>query len=208
MLYIRPEHLCLYCGTLIIQYNQKSWCFKENNRDVKIQTITQAYYICSSCRDVFSPQFDHITYCTWKILLGEKLANLGNRETNFFSSIFTDTQKTYMVYALTVAYSPNVSSPNFSLPIAFTCMVHHNFPHQIFPVYCIVFIYTYCTLFVIVYGKPEYVVTYHYANKDLWNGFFSLAACVHCVVAFDFCEAVATNVFCHTTGTIIGLKYK
>ena len=38
-------------------------------------------------------------------------------------AIFTDTRKIYMAYALTVAYSPN-----FSSPIAFTCMVHQNFP--------------------------------------------------------------------------------
>ena len=35
---------CVYtaCGMLIIVYNQKLWCFNENNRDVKIHTITQA----------------------------------------------------------------------------------------------------------------------------------------------------------------------
>ena len=35
-----------------------------------------------------------------------------------------------MAYALIVVYLPN-----FSLPIAFTCMVHQSFPHQIFPMY-------------------------------------------------------------------------
>ena len=44
--------------------------------------------------------------------------NLANRE-QFASPIFTDTLK---MYALTVAYSPN-----FSSPIAFTCTVHQNF---------------------------------------------------------------------------------
>ena len=39
------------------------------------------------------------------------------------SPIFTDTPKMYLAYALTVAYSPN-----FSLPIAFTCTVRQTFP--------------------------------------------------------------------------------
>ena len=40
-----------------------------------------------------------------------KLANLANRELfEFFSPIFTDTPKMYLTYALTVAYSPNISS--------------------------------------------------------------------------------------------------
>ena len=37
--------------------------------------------------------------------------------------IFTDTSKMYLAYALTVAYSPN-----FSSPIPFTCTVCQNFP--------------------------------------------------------------------------------
>ena len=62
-----------------------------------------------------------------KILAGETLSNLANLE--LFAKIFltninfTDTWKTYMAYALTVAYSPY-----FSSPIAFACMVHQNFP--------------------------------------------------------------------------------
>ena len=36
--------------------------------------------------------------------------------------IVTDTLKMYLVNALTVAYLPN-----FSSPIAFTCVAHHNF---------------------------------------------------------------------------------
>ena len=40
----------------------------------------------------------------------------------FSSPIFTGTLKMYLAYALTVAYLPN-----FSLPIAFTCMAHQNF---------------------------------------------------------------------------------
>ena len=35
-----------------------------------------------------------------------------------------------MAYALTVGYLPN-----FSSPVAFTCMIRQNFPCQIFPVY-------------------------------------------------------------------------
>ena len=60
-----------------------------------------------------------------KILVGEKLAILANRE--LFAKIFlTNTHrytKMYLAYALTVAYSPN-----FSLPIAFTYMVCQNLP--------------------------------------------------------------------------------
>ena len=39
------------------------------------------------------------------------------------SPIFIDTLKMYLAYALTVA-----RSPKFSSPIAYTCMVDHNFP--------------------------------------------------------------------------------
>ena len=57
--------------------------------------------------------------------------NLANYE--LFTKIFlTNIQKMYLAYALTVAYSPN-----FSSPIAFTCMVHQNPPRQIFPMYSI-----------------------------------------------------------------------
>ena len=56
-----------------------------------------------------------------KILVVEKSTNLVNREPS--ANIFlTDTWKAYMAYTLTVAYLPN-----FSLPIAFTCMVHQTF---------------------------------------------------------------------------------
>ena len=48
----------------------------------------------------------------------------------FSSPIFTDTPKMYLAYKLTVAYSPN-----FSLPIAFTCVVC---PAKNFP--CVVYI--------------------------------------------------------------------
>ena len=62
-----------------------------------------------------------------KILVWEKLANLASYSPIFSSPLFTDTPKMYLTYALTVAYSPN-----FSLPIAFTCMVRRNFPPPIF----------------------------------------------------------------------------
>ena len=45
----------------------------------------------------------------------EKLTNLANHEL-FALPIFTDTLKMYLAYALTVAYSLNISSP-----IAFNC---------------------------------------------------------------------------------------
>ena len=48
--------------------------------------------------------------------------NLANHEP-FAKILFTDTQKTYMAYALTAAYLPKFSSPQ-----AFTCMVRQNFP--------------------------------------------------------------------------------
>ena len=59
-----------------------------------------------------------------KILMGENLMNLVNCQlfAKFSSPIFTDTLKMYLTYALTVAYWPD-----FSLPIAFTCMVRQNF---------------------------------------------------------------------------------
>ena len=57
-----------------------------------------------------------------KYLAGEKLVNLVNRE--LLAKIFlSNIHKMYLAYALTVAYSPN-----FSSPIAFTCMVRQNFP--------------------------------------------------------------------------------
>ena len=51
--------------------------------------------------------------------LGEKLAN----SPKFPSTMVVDTPKMYMAYALTIAYSPN-----FSLPIAFICIICQNFP--------------------------------------------------------------------------------
>ena len=59
-----------------------------------------------------------------KILAEGKLVNLMNRElfAKFSSPIFTDTLKIYLAYALILAYSPN-----FSLPIAFTCTICQNF---------------------------------------------------------------------------------
>ena len=62
------------------------------------------------------------TYHTQENVGMEKMANLMNRE--LFAKIFlTNTLKMYLAYALTVAYSPN-----FCLPIAFTCMVCQKFP--------------------------------------------------------------------------------
>ena len=57
--------------------------------------------------------------------MAQKLVDLVNlvNSSKFSSAIFTDTPKTFLEYALTVDYSPN-----FSLPIAFTCMVRQNFP--------------------------------------------------------------------------------
>ena len=66
-----------------------------------------------------------------KILVEEKLATLANREPFakiFLTNIHRYTENVFGIYALTVAYSPN-----FSSPLAFTCMVHQNFPCQIFP---------------------------------------------------------------------------
>ena len=67
-----------------------------------------------------------------KYLAGEKLANLANREpfAKISSPIVTDASKMYFAYALTVAYLTN-----FSLPIAFTCMVCQTFSCQIFAEY-------------------------------------------------------------------------
>ena len=73
-----------------------------------------------------------IFHLTREIFVGKKLANLANREpfAKISSPVFTDIQKAYMAYALTVA-----NSPNFSSPIAFTCTVHQNFlPPNIFHV--------------------------------------------------------------------------
>ena len=50
-----------------------------------------------------------------KVLAEEKLAN----HELFSSPIFTDTPKMYLAFALTLVYSPN-----FSLPMALTCMVY------------------------------------------------------------------------------------
>ena len=54
-----------------------------------------------------------------QLLAGEKLAN----HELFAKLLFTDTPKMYLACTLTLAYSPN-----FSLSIAYTCMVCHNFP--------------------------------------------------------------------------------
>ena len=65
-------------------------------------------------------------YCTWENFGGEKISEIWQIMSYFpkFSlPIFTYTVKMYLAYALTLA-----SSPKFSLPIAFTCMVRQNFP--------------------------------------------------------------------------------
>ena len=67
-----------------------------------------------------------------KILVGWRIWWIMSYLLKFSSPIFTDTPKMYLAYAPTVAYSPN-----FSLPIAFTCMVWQNFPRQIFLMYSI-----------------------------------------------------------------------
>ena len=59
-----------------------------------------------------------VVYHNRKYLAGEKLVNC-ELFAKISSRIFTDTLK---MYALTVAYLPN-----FSSPIAFTCMVRQNF---------------------------------------------------------------------------------
>ena len=61
-------------------------------------------------------------YCTRENFSGRKLANRELFTKIFLASIHRHTEM-YLAYALTVAYSPN-----FSSPIAFTCMVHKNFP--------------------------------------------------------------------------------
>ena len=68
---------------------------------------------------------NHSSTAHRKILVGEKIGESWAIRQNFPCQmpIFTDTQKMDMTYALTVTYLPN-----FSLPIAFTCMVHQNFP--------------------------------------------------------------------------------
>ena len=64
------------------------------------------------------------SYHTWENFVREKMANHELFAKIFLTNIiFTDTRKTYTAYALTVAYLPN-----FSSPIAFTCMVRQNFP--------------------------------------------------------------------------------
>ena len=64
-----------------------------------------------------------------KFLVWEKLASLVNCE--LFAKIFLAnihrSPKMYLVYALTLTYSPN-----FSLPIAFTCTVRQKVPLPIF----------------------------------------------------------------------------
>ena len=68
-------------------------------------------------------------YHTWKNLVEKKLVNLTNRE--LFALIFlTNIHKMYLAYALTAAYLPK-----FSLPIAFTGMVHQIFPPPKFLMY-------------------------------------------------------------------------
>ena len=89
--------------------------------------------ICSSLRlrnpNVIVSSCDRYAFVSTihgKILVREKLVNLANYELFtkiFLTSIHRYTEKMYLAYALTVAYSPN-----FSSPIAFTCMVHQNFP--------------------------------------------------------------------------------
>ena len=62
-----------------------------------------------------------------KFWQGKKLVNLENRELvihqNFPCQYSQIAIAMYLAYALTVAYLPN-----FSSPIAFTYMVHQNFP--------------------------------------------------------------------------------
>ena len=67
-----------------------------------------------------------IYYCTWE--------NFGRRKhwriVSNLPKFLTDTLKMYLAYTLTVAYSPNFSSP-IILPLWFTKI----FPCQILPVY-------------------------------------------------------------------------
>ena len=72
----------------------------------------------------------HGKFWWWKIL-----ANLANHEliTNFFlTNIHRYTENVFGTYMhwLKLTYSPN-----FFLPIAFTCMICQNYPYQNFPVY-------------------------------------------------------------------------
>ena len=65
-----------------------------------------------------------------KIVVGKnwRIWQIMSYSPKFSSLIFTDTWKTYMAYALTVAYLPN-----FSSPIAYTYMLFQNFPHHMWP---------------------------------------------------------------------------
>ena len=59
-----------------------------------------------------------------------KIGKLGKLRAIYqnFSCQYSDTPKMYLEYALTVTYSPN-----FSSPIAYTCIVHQTSPAKIFP---------------------------------------------------------------------------
>ena len=65
-------------------------------------------------------------YCMWENFGGEKISEICQIMSylpKFSLPIFTYTVKMYLAYALTLA-----SSPKFSLPTAFPCMVRQNFP--------------------------------------------------------------------------------
>ena len=74
---------------------------------------------------------------TWENFGRGKIGEFGKSRAirHHFPCQYPDLRKTYMAYALTVAYLPIFSSPT-----AFTFMVHQNFPPPNIPIYGITII--------------------------------------------------------------------
>ena len=148
---VRSYQLFIYTlllGSHILPFliQQEDWMVKLDLKDAYLQVVIHpdqlakedlpvqmfSLWAFSSTSSVYQAA-ETSTVCG-KTLAEEKLANLVNREL-FTSLIFRYTPKMYLAYALTLAYSPNLS-----WPIATFYSYQYNWftkisPHQNFPMY-------------------------------------------------------------------------
>ena len=114
-----------------------------------------------SARNVFINPTEGFKYsdlymvCTWEIFGEGKNWWIMSYLPKFSSSIFTDTLKMYLAYALTVAYLPK-----FSLPIAFTCTVCQKiFPAKHFLCGIIILLVNVLLRYIVMFGFAVCLLT-------------------------------------------------
>ena len=113
------NNVFVYC---LIRSSKAVQCCPGKNIDLIVYSITCMLNIIYHTRENFN-------------LVGKKMVNLVNREPCFCQNFPCHYSKIHGK-CIAMAYAPTVTySTNFSLPIAFTCMVCQNFPRQIFPMY-------------------------------------------------------------------------